>query len=281
MKKTNIKEVDTKTYAGVDAIQGIKKDPRFGALSSDAKMDIEQELKAGGTVELEENPELTNDMGKDNWVDDEGRSAKSRLHQMVHHVNEILPNLEDNTQLPDWIQSKLSKASDYLSIVSHYLDYENKRGQEDLMEHLSSYKKQAKRAILMEGAMKKFFEDFDNGKTNEEIIQDYASRGTQVPEAFVSNARRQYEGYKKLKLELEISEKEFKNSARDMVNNPKEVEAGIEMGEKKLASGITQEKLDPVGQEDDDINNDGKVDKTDKYLKNKREKISKAIKSQK
>ena len=122
MKKTNIKEVDTKTYAGVDAIQGIKKDPRFGALSSDAKMDIEQELKAGGTVELEENPELTNDMGKDNWVDDEGRSAKSRLHQMVHHVNEILPNLEDNTQLPDWIQSKLSKASDYLSIVSHYLD---------------------------------------------------------------------------------------------------------------------------------------------------------------
>ena len=37
------------------------------------------------------------------------------------------------------------------------------------------------------------------------------------------------------------------------------------------------EKLDPVGKEDDDINNDGKVDKTDKYLKNKREKTSKAI----
>ena len=44
---------------------------------------------------------------------------------------------------------------------------------------------------------------------------------------------------------------------------------------------IQKEKLDPVGKEDDDINNDGKVDKTDKYLKNKREKISKAIKSQK
>ena len=28
----------------------------------------------------------------------------------------------------------------------------------------------------------------------------------------------------------------------------------------------TNEKLDPVGKEDDDINNDGKVDKTDKYL---------------
>ena len=37
------------------------------------------------------------------------------------------------------------------------------------------------------------------------------------------------------------------------------------------------EKMDPVGQEDDDINNDGKVDKTDKYLKNRRISISKAI----
>ena len=36
-------------------------------------------------------------------------------------------------------------------------------------------------------------------------------------------------------------------------------------------------KLDPVGKEDGDINNDGKKDKTDSYLKNRREKIGKAI----
>ena len=36
------------------------------------------------------------------------------------------------------------------------------------------------------------------------------------------------------------------------------------------------ESLDPVGQEDDDINNDGKVDKTDKYLHKRRKAISKA-----
>jgi len=39
---------------------------------------------------------------------------------------------------------------------------------------------------------------------------------------------------------------------------------------KKLA-----EKLDPVGKEDDDINNDGKVDSADKYLVKRREAISK------
>ena len=37
------------------------------------------------------------------------------------------------------------------------------------------------------------------------------------------------------------------------------------------------EKMDPVGQEDGDINNDGKKDKTDKYLMNRRKAVSKAI----
>ena len=219
---------------------------------------------------------FTNDIGKDDYMDDEGRMAKSLMYKMGRYVMKLTKMLDDMEQLPAWVQSKITKASDYMSAVYHYLEYEFLRKGDNLMEHLDTYKK---RAILMEGAMKKFFEAFDKGMTNEEIIQDYASRGTQVPEAFVANARRQYEGYKKLKLELEMSEKEFKNSARDMVNNPKETETGIEMGEKKLASGLTKEKLDPVGQEDDDINNDGKVDKTDKYLKNKREKISKAIKN--
>ena len=36
-------------------------------------------------------------------------------------------------------------------------------------------------------------------------------------------------------------------------------------------------KLDPVGQEDADINNDGKKDGTDKYLMNRRKAVSKAI----
>jgi hypothetical protein len=37
------------------------------------------------------------------------------------------------------------------------------------------------------------------------------------------------------------------------------------------------EKMDPVGQEDADINNDGKTDKTDKYLGNRRKAIAKSM----
>ena len=38
------------------------------------------------------------------------------------------------------------------------------------------------------------------------------------------------------------------------------------------------EGLDPVGKEDDDINNDGKTDKTDKYLAKRRKAVSANIK---
>jgi hypothetical protein len=38
------------------------------------------------------------------------------------------------------------------------------------------------------------------------------------------------------------------------------------------------ELLDKVGQEDEDINNDGKVDKTDKYLANRRKAIASNLK---
>jgi len=40
------------------------------------------------------------------------------------------------------------------------------------------------------------------------------------------------------------------------------------------------ESLDPVGQEDGDVNNDGKKDKTDKYLMNRRKAIGKAMKKE-
>ena len=38
-----------------------------------------------------------------------------------------------------------------------------------------------------------------------------------------------------------------------------------------------KEKMDPIGKEDEDINNDGKVDKTDDYLMNRRKSIGKAM----
>jgi hypothetical protein len=55
-------------------------------------------------------------------------------------------------------------------------------------------------------------------------------------------------------------------------------------GERKkgrmTAKAKAGKKLDPVGKEDADVNNDGKVNKTDKYLMNRRRAIGKAIRTQ-
>ena len=117
--------------------------------------------------------------------------------------------------------------------------YEQERGNSNLKEQMRSHKKQARRQILMEGAMKKFFEYFDQGSTNEEIVQLYAQKGVSVPEPFVSKARSQYEGLKKLKLELETSEQNFKDVSKMMVNNATEEFGGLG-SEKQLASGLTK-----------------------------------------
>ena len=52
--------------------------------------------------------------------------------------------------------------------------------------------------------------------------------------------------------------------------------------ELKNSSLITpiNEKLDPVGKEDDDVDNDGDSDESDEYLKKKRAAISKAVKNE-
>jgi hypothetical protein len=67
----------------------------------------------------------------------------------------------------------------------------------------------------------------------------------------------------------------------------KKRQANNEKARKELAKGpqmknphFEEKKLDPVGQEDADIDNDGDVDSSDKYLKKRRKAIGKAIKKE-
>ena len=122
-------------------------------------------------------------------------------------------------------------------------DYLKENESNNLKSNLNEHQKLAKRQMLMEGALKQFFEMFDAGKTDEEIVLDYATKGVSVPEQFVKKARSQYETLSKLKTELEMSEKEFKNSASNIVNNPVTGEADMLGDEKQLASAITSEEI--------------------------------------
>jgi len=72
----------------------------------------------------------------------------------------------------------------------------------------------------------------------------------------------------------ESIEPQFKSKFMKMVEAKKEEAADKKKADKKKKM---EEAMDPVGKEDDDINNDGKKDKTDDYLKNRRAAVSKAV----
>lgn len=80
------------------------------------------------------------------------------------------------------------------------------------------------------------------------------------------------------KKEKEKIVKDLKKSKNDFKKRyGKDAESVMYATATKRAMG---EKLDPVGKEDADINNDGKIDKTDKYLANRRKVIAKNIKEE-
>lgn len=58
-------------------------------------------------------------------VDYEGEMAKSELYRLVKNSQELMQMLDDDTQLEAWVQSKITKATDYLNSVEQYLEYQS------------------------------------------------------------------------------------------------------------------------------------------------------------
>ena len=65
-------------------------------------------------------------------ADYEGEMAKSELYRIMQNAQELMSSLDDDTQLEAWVQSKITKANDYLNSVTQYLGYQNtKQGPTD------------------------------------------------------------------------------------------------------------------------------------------------------
>jgi len=96
-----------------------KKGKEFPDLTGDGKVTYADVLKGRG-VELKEE------------ADYEGEMAKSELRNLIQNAQELMNSLDDDTQLEAWVQSKITKANDYLNSVTQYLGYQNtKQGPTD------------------------------------------------------------------------------------------------------------------------------------------------------
>ena len=57
--------------------------------------------------------------------DQEGDMAKTQLKTMMDAAQELDAMLGDNDNLPEWVQNKITKATDYIDSVRDYLKAEN------------------------------------------------------------------------------------------------------------------------------------------------------------
>lgn len=55
----------------------------------------------------------------------EGQMAKSQLISLIKNAKSLYDSIDDKTQLQSWVQSKLTKAEDYIEAVRTYLDGES------------------------------------------------------------------------------------------------------------------------------------------------------------
>lgn len=109
MSDTKLKEIIKKTLSTPPVSE--KKSKEFPDLTGDGKVTKADILKGRG-VELKEE------------VDYEGEMAKSELYRLVKNSQELMQMLDDDTQLEAWVQSKITKAADYIASVSQYLHFQ-------------------------------------------------------------------------------------------------------------------------------------------------------------
>jgi len=122
MSETKLKDIIKKKLSTPPVSE--KKSKEFPDLTGDGKVTKADILKGRG-VDLKEE------------VDYEGEMAKSELYRLVKNSQELMQMLDDDTQLEAWVQSKITKAADYIASVSQYLGFQaaNKPGIDEKTEY--------------------------------------------------------------------------------------------------------------------------------------------------
>ncbi len=64
------------------------------------------------------------DLEKPKVDDHEAKMARAELYKLAQYSAKLFKMIDENDELDGWVQSKITKAADYISSVYHYLEYE-------------------------------------------------------------------------------------------------------------------------------------------------------------
>jgi len=133
---------------------------------------------------------------------------------------------------------------------------------------------------------KQIKKDLDSGMSHDVVIGKHANKKlTNTDE--IRKVIQQHAWNKRMKKEEVDLDEKVKNpyaigmaaAMKQAGDTPPLKKSTIVKGH-EIAKSIKKEAMDPVGKADADIDNDGDVDKSDKYLHNRRKAISKALKTE-
>jgi hypothetical protein len=99
------------------------------------------------------------DLEKQQPDDHEAKMAKADLYKLAEYSAKLFKMIEEGEELDGWVQAKITKASDYISSVYHYLEYEKiaagqiEKGPRDFEE---SVQHQVKTELVEQWLQKKY-----------------------------------------------------------------------------------------------------------------------------
>ena len=96
--------------------------------------------------------------------------------KMKNYAKALCDMVDDETQLEAWVQAKITKASDYMSAVYHYLDYQKSKMNEE--EEFEPLTKQEKDSLVKNGKLKK-----SELAAYEKFLKDNPNLPDSMPEA--------------------------------------------------------------------------------------------------
>ena len=91
--------------------------------------------------------------------------------------------IEDESQLESWVQAKLTKASDYMSSVFHYLDYQRSKMNENKAT-IRDIEDEIKNSFRSQGDLDTFMDDLTDEDKKEFLdLMDSGLKGNEYEKA--------------------------------------------------------------------------------------------------
>ena len=230
-------------------------------------------------------------------TDHEGAMAKADLYKLANYSYKLFKMLEGNQQLEGWVQAKITKAADYIASVYHYMEYEMKfseygeqletadvytEGQRAELRNKLMEAKDKIKQLKQKQAEKMSKKDVKEEKSSTGGEIDRSKKGvtkhTQNTKRFSDEPHTEPKSQAKSQSAADKAGEKAADKAEEREGKNWEKRFGKDSVTRVKDGQKVKEALDPVGKEDDDVDNDGKKNtKSDKYIKTKRAAVSKAV----